>query len=74
MYLIPPEETLIPSDESLISLGNLIPSCEVICSLDDENISPQASRWTSQAELLSTPQTRLRTKSFRPDFGRASYE
>lgn len=40
--MIPPEEILSPSGESLIILGNLSPFGEVICSLDDKTISPSS--------------------------------
>lgn len=39
LCLVPPEETINPSSESLISLRNLSPSGKVIGSLADEILS-----------------------------------
>lgn len=41
-YLVPFEETLSPSGQSLVSLGNLSLSSEVIYSLNDETLSPSS--------------------------------
>lgn len=42
LSMIPPKETLIPSYESLVNLGNLFPSGEVMCSPAGEHISPSS--------------------------------